>query len=129
MGLWNKVLTFDKYYNIKQLLSNVIFETIQFQKKQNSSKGRQLVSDIKKVIAENYAEPITVSEIAAKVFFSASYSNNVFRSITGKSIFEYLTEYRIKKAMHLLKMPSCKISAVAEQVGISAVHAASSTAL
>ena len=69
------------------------------------------------MIAENYAEPITVSEIAAKVFFSASYSNNVFRSITGKSIFEYLTEYRIKKAMHLLKMPSCKISAVAEQVG------------
>lgn len=117
MGLWNKVLTFDKYYNIKQLLSNVIFETIQFQKKQNSSKGRQLVSDIKKVIEENYAEPITVSEIAAKVFFSASYSNNVFRSITGKSIFEYLTEYRIKKAMHLLKMPSCKISTVAEQVG------------
>ena len=53
MGLWNKVLTFDKYYNIKQVLSNVILETIQFQKKQNSSKGRQRVSDINKVIAEN----------------------------------------------------------------------------
>lgn len=112
-----KIFTFDKYFNIRQWLVNIIYEAMQFQKNESGNANRNIIDKIKAIVQECYAEPTTVSEIANKVFFSASYANSIFKEATGKTIFEYLTEYRIEKAMHLLKQPHCKVGILSEQVG------------
>ena len=76
-----------------------------------------LADHIKAIIAEQYREPITVQTIADQVFMSPSRVNNIFKAITGRTIFDYLTEYRMEKAKELLKDPYSRIYLVAQQVG------------
>ena len=76
-----------------------------------------MVDNIKAIIADQYREPITVQTIADQVYLSPSRINSIFKAITGRTIFDYLTEYRMEKAKELLKDPYSRIYLVAQQVG------------
>jgi len=52
---------------------------------------------------EHYSEKITINEIAQKAGCSTTYLSRIFKKDTDKSIYTYLTEYRISKSTMLLK--------------------------
>ncbi|WP_158299628.1 response regulator [Paenibacillus antri] len=83
----------------------------------NKSQYELMVDEIKAIIAKQYREPITVQTIADQVYMSPSRVNNIFKMITGRTIFDYLTEYRMEKAKELLKDPFSRVYLVAQEVG------------
>jgi len=69
-------------------------------------------------IAENYAKPITVNEIAAHVNLSRSRLYRVFMQHVFISPQQYLTEYRIREARTLLEKRSGSIKEISLAVGM-----------
>lgn len=68
-------------------------------------------------IEMNYSYPLTVEGIADYVGISRSHLFRAFRTYLQQSPKEYLMEYRIKKACHLLKVTSLSVASVAYSVG------------
>lgn len=75
---------------------------------------------IKEYISDNYQkETLSVKDIGDHVFLSASYVCTFFKNETGKTLNQYLTEYRIEQAKQLLRDPRYKISDISSKVGYS----------
>ena len=75
---------------------------------------------IEEYIGENYMkEGLSVKDISAHVFLSASYVCTVFKNETGKTLSQYITDYRMEKAKRLLADPRYRISDISSQVGYS----------
>ncbi len=70
-------------------------------------------------IGTNYSYPITVEDIADYVGISRSHLFRSFQNYVRKSPKEYLSEYRIKQACHLLKETTLSVSAIAYSVGFA----------
>ena len=75
------------------------------------------VEKAEKYIETNYSYPVTVEDVAAYVGISRSHLFRSFQTYLGKSPKEYLSEYRIKQACHLLKETDLSVSAIAYSVG------------
>ena len=75
------------------------------------------VSQAIELITARYIGGITIEEAAEKLNISASYLSRLFKQETGYTFVDYLTYYRIKRAVELLKDPSVKIYEVADLVG------------
>ena len=75
---------------------------------------------IKEYISDNYQnETLSVKDIGAHVFLSASYVCTFFKNETGKTLNQYLTEYRMEQAKQLLRDPRYKITDISSKVGYS----------
>ena len=71
-------------------------------------------------ISENYMqEGLSVKDISSHVFLSASYVCTVFKNETGKTLSQYITEFRMEKAKQLLSDPRYRISDISSSVGYS----------
>ena len=60
-----------------------------------------------------------VKEISDHVYLSASYVCTYFKSQTGQTLNQYLTEYRMEKAMQLLSDARYQITDISSRVGYS----------
>lgn len=75
---------------------------------------------IKEYISDNYQkETLSVKDIGDHVFLSASYVCTFFKNETGKTLNQYLIEYRIEQAKQLLRDPRYKIADISSKVGYS----------
>ena len=69
-------------------------------------------------IGEHYSDPnITVAEIAQSIGISEGHLSHTFKKETDYTLLNYLTRYRIHKAMELLRDCRVKVYEVAQQVG------------
>ena len=84
-----------------------------------NEKGTQndIVDNIKTYIDVNFKDIPTVDHIASQLYISSGYAKNIFKKYTGKTIFEYLVDRRIKEAMKLLSDPKNKVYEVSELIG------------
>ena len=72
---------------------------------------------------DNYRrKTLSVSEIAESINVSESHLRSVFRGDTGITMNQYITEYRISRAIYLLRVPGMKVYEVAERVGFASAH-------
>ncbi|HCR82749.1 response regulator transcription factor [Muricomes intestini] len=75
---------------------------------------------IKDYISKNYAkDTLSIKEISDHVFLSASYMCTYFKNQTGSTLNQYLTEYRMEKAMQLLSDGRYQIADISSKVGYS----------
>ena len=72
-----------------------------------------------KYLKESYREDLNIRKVADFLKISESYLSRLFKMETGYTFVEYLTNYRIKKAIELLREKSEKIYEVAALVGYS----------
>lgn len=73
---------------------------------------------IKEYVTQNYQnESLSIKDISEHVFLSSSYVCTVFKTETGKTLNQYLTEYRIEKAKKLLMDSRYKITDISAKVG------------
>lgn len=70
-------------------------------------------------IEVHYSENIGISNAALELKISESYLSRLFKSYMGYTFVEYLTDYRIRKAIQLLKDHHIKIYEVSEKVGFN----------
>lgn len=81
--------------------------------------GRRSIVDVKRYIERNYPHKLSLQQIADAVNISKPYLANVFRQETGMTIWNYLTEVRMREAKELLLTTDKRLSDVAEAVGYS----------
>ncbi len=79
------------------------------------SKG--VLHDIEKELNANYAQNITLKDLAAKYYVNSSYLGQLFRKQYGMSFREYLNSVRINEAASMLLKTDEKIGRIAEEVG------------
>ncbi|MFD0696635.1 response regulator [Paenibacillus sp. GCM10027628] len=69
------------------------------------------------LIEEKYMTNLTLKAIAEEVFISQSHLSTLFRQEMGINFLDYLHQFRIDKAKHLLKNDNGKVYTIARQVG------------
>lgn len=78
-----------------------------------------LINQIKKYLADNYASDWDLSELSALFYINSSYLSHTFKKKTGKTLSTYIEDLRIQNACALLSTTDISISEVAVAVGYS----------
>ncbi len=93
-------------------------------RKQGSGKSGQALGSIKSMlrfIQENYAEPVTLADIARAGNVCKSGCSATFNEVLHRSPVDFLIEYRLNKARELLSDTDRSVSEVATMVGFSSM--------
>lgn len=73
-------------------------------------------------ITENYAENITLTDIANKLNYTPSYVSTLFVTYTGVNFKNYLDSFRIRQAIKLIKDTDMTIADIAASCGYSNIR-------
>jgi two-component system response regulator YesN len=118
--IWKSIAekeTLNEIYAYLQQKMEVFFSCI------NDVPARKPIYSIIMYLEKNYGrKSISIQEIADSVFLTSAYVCNLFKKETGKTIIQYLNDYRIEKAKTLLKSNELKLADVADRVGFSDVN-------
>ncbi|USG64197.1 helix-turn-helix domain-containing protein [Brevibacillus ruminantium] len=81
------------------------------------SADEELTQRAEQLISECYTEPLTLREMAARLFISPYYLLRCFRRLRDCSPGQYLIRKRLEAARELLRGTSLSVAQVAHQVG------------
>ena len=84
--------------------------------------GNTLYDNILAYIQRNFMQQITISDIANACLCSNSTVSHLFKSQSGKTVNEFITELRIKQAKNLLKTTDLSISEIAIICGFDNIN-------
>ena len=111
--------TIDNCFTFSELHQTLVNNTEDyFSCAENFSAENPTIFLIKDYISKNYMnETLSVKDISTHVFLSTSYVCTFFKNETGKTLNQYITEYRMEKAKQLLKDARFKITDISSRVG------------
>lgn len=78
---------------------------------------KSLLDDLIKFIGYNFGSDLTLDFLAEYAHLSPEYLSRYFKKHTGKNLFTFITETRIKKAKYLLRTEDLPIHEIAEYCG------------
>ncbi|MCR5789736.1 MAG: response regulator [Lachnospiraceae bacterium] len=117
-NLWEKISACHSVFELHQMLSDSI--RLFFEGSKSVSTESPVVYAIKTYISEHYKDVnLSIMAISTEVHLSGSYVCTLFKSETGITLNQYITEYRLSRACELLKDPRNRIAEIAGQVGYS----------
>ena len=96
---------------------SVIASGISVTARSDSGSANDYVTKAQAYIRSNYCNPIKVSDIANYVCINRSYLYTLFEKTLGISPQQYLTSYRIAKAVELLQLTKLSIESIAISCG------------
>lgn len=79
--------------------------------------SERVVRQVLDYVKEHYAEPISVADVASRLFVNPSYFCRSFKRVTGSTFIEYLTRLRLERARQLLATTDEPVAAVGRMVG------------
>ncbi len=85
----------------------------------NASKSLQRLGDIIQYLGENYADNITLEQVAEREYLSPSYLSHFFRLNMGVTFFNYLTGIRMNHAVNDLLNTNLTIEQIAANNGFA----------
>lgn len=68
------------------------------------------------IIHERYDQELTLEAIAAELHFHPVYLGRVFKKEVGRTFSDYVSEFRMKMAKHMLETTNMKISEIGEKL-------------
>lgn len=83
------------------------------------SGARRAVSAAAAYIGENYAQELTLQDIAGHVYLTPAYLCTAFKRYTGMTISRYIAEERIRHAIERITGSGDSLASIAEKVGFS----------
>ncbi|MDE5820293.1 MAG: AraC family transcriptional regulator [Lachnospiraceae bacterium] len=96
---------------------SIIARTASVQEAGESSRANDYVSRAVDFVKSNYCNPIRVTDVADYVCVHRSYLYTLFQNHIGMSPQQFLTSFRIAKAVELLQMTELPIESIAISVG------------
>ena len=100
-------------YKLVEIMNQFIDSIFSFQ----SEKNADVMYKAMQYIHQNYAEKITLENVADVVGLSASYFSKVFKKETGTNFNAYLNMLRIEKSKKLLMYEDIRLVSIASMVG------------
>lgn len=111
--------------SLLMIIYNIISSRkIYFGKSTNGVMDSYKIEQFKKIIKyikKNYSNKITLSDLGKEVNISVYHFCRFFKTMSGKTPFEYLVEYRIYRAERLLISTDKKIVDIAMEVGFTSI--------
>ncbi|MBQ4396858.1 MAG: helix-turn-helix domain-containing protein [Clostridia bacterium] len=109
---------------LKSLVSGLLYRLlrdglIQIFDRPTESGDVKAVRQVVDYIGENYRENITLAKLAEVVNMSETGLSRLFRSITGMSCIDYVIEYRMSKAISMVRLTDKPIIEIAYEVGFN----------
>jgi YesN/AraC family two-component response regulator len=104
-------------FSVEETLTHV--EAALARNKHLGSEAQRLVRKAMAAIHEQYAEPISLKQIARAVGVSKEYMARCFHQETGMTVVTYLNRYRIGQAKARLEAGETNLTAIALEVGFS----------
>jgi AraC-like DNA-binding protein len=101
------------------LFLSVIASGMSVTPKSDSGSANDYVTRAQAYVRSNYCNPIKVTDIADYVCINRSYLYTLFQNALGISPQQYLSRYRIAKAVELLQLTQLPIESVAISCGYS----------
>lgn len=86
---------------------------------QQNNQGLTIIRKAMEYIDHNYAENINLNKVAKHVHLSPAYLSRIFNKNTGVGFTDYLTQVRLKKAKHQLRMTTETIDHIAIATGFN----------
>ncbi len=104
-------------FEAKRLFINLLGELFESLKKHLADGNTVYMDEVMEYIRQNYAEPLSITQIAACFRLDRRRLALLFKRHTGMTPSHYLMESRILKAKELLHACDCPINQVSEYVG------------
>ena len=104
------------------LLKQLIAETLQKKKAATAdhpSRSTGAVKEVIEYVSQHYMEELTYEKLTDLFHFNPSYLNRIFKAHTGKTLHEFLLQYRLQSAMELLRSQSLSVKEVATLCGFT----------
>jgi two-component system, response regulator YesN len=117
--VWEKLIGFETIEDAAVWIKEMLLLSNQYLAAKSNTSNNQIVDRVKKYIESNYVKNISLEEMAADLFYSANYVNRIFKQVTGETIFNYASAYRIEKAKEMLIDPKIKLSGISAALGYS----------
>lgn len=83
--------------------------------------GEDVIYTCLEYIKENYANKITLQEMADIVHLQPNYLCSIFKKRTGRTIFDHITRRRINYSSKLLRSTKLPVNEIAEQCGFPSI--------
>ena len=117
--MYQKVQQFS-LAELSQWLKEVCKKIQRHIQEMRSDKTKSFVKRAVEHVHSHYMDKdLTVEALSQELHVSAAYFSTVFKRETGKSFINYLTDYRMEKAIRLLMEEEEKTYIIAESVGYS----------
>lgn len=104
------------------LLRNYGLRVISSWEKMMKTRNNGRIDEVIKYIDRNYAEDITLEQLASLIYVSKGYLCKLFKKLLGKNVIDYVNYVRIKAAEELLEDSSLTISNIAVKVGYNDIN-------
>lgn len=101
----------------KELLLHFLEDVIRYG--MDGSAADPVIEGAKQYIAAHYSEEFTMEMLAEQLKISKNYLSTYFKSKTGVNLLDYIQQYRIQKAVALMKTTGENIGTIGCMVGIS----------
>ena len=112
------LLSLSNFKSIKEYIIRFFGKVLGRISEKINNKDEYIIKKVEQIIMERYKSDISIKTIAAEIYLSPNYIGIIFKKCTGKSLNDYLCQYRMEKAKELLQSPKNKVSRVAKEVGI-----------
>lgn len=103
----------------KDMFSRVIGDYL---KKKNIQRHSRYTQSVIAYIEKNYSKNISLKDIAKHIGITEQHLSTVFKDETGKTLLNYLTEYRIDKAKELLEKDDINLKQLYSEVGFNSYN-------
>ena len=116
LPIWDRIQSCQTFRELHEMFARDVREAERSAAASAAESGpAALMADY---IRKNYrVDTLSVRDISSCAGLSTAYACTVFKAKTGKTMNQYLTDYRIEKAKHLLEDPRIRISEISSQVG------------
>lgn len=115
---WKLILECHFLDDIHRVITQKLDELKQALKERGNGTMSSASSRIIRYIHLHFAEDnLSVQDVSDHMHMTASHLISIFKEATGKTIKQYVTEYRMEKAKDLLRNNRLKVLDVASQVG------------
>ena len=113
------ILSMTDLLEMENSILNLLDQLFETFRKNNETKNANVVTNMEEYIKAHYEEPdLSLAKIADIFYMNPNYLSRAFKKKTKKTFREYLLDYRMEKAIILLRQTSLKGYEVADKVGI-----------
>lgn len=89
----------------------------------SESRSKSTAENIRAYLLENFSREISLDEIARHFFLSKNHVINIFRDTYGVSPYQYLLDFRLRRAGELLLATNSPVSKIGSTVGFTVYSA------
>lgn len=101
------------------LLKSIIIEIAR--SNQLTGKKSKIINNLMNYIHANYNTYLTNEQIGRKMNYSPEYLNRLMLSYTGMSLHQYILQYRLNTAIHMIMSDQMSITEIALETGFSSL--------